>query len=435
MATRNRINNLERQASWLWQQLIGKKLASTHQEQLTVIYPGRMSGDEGPDFQDAVILRKSRLTRGDVEVHVKSSDWYGHQHHADAAYNNVILHAVLWHDSSAATLTRSGQTIPVLCLTQALNHQPYLLPPQLPCSHILDKMEAPTLIGLLAAAGQQRFGQKANQFQGQMQREDPGQVLFRGMMRALGYAKNTKPFEELAATMPLSSLEGRRGLAAKQALLLATAGLLPSQSKQAEFFSTREIRELEQIWRREGKTIRPMAQQSWNFSHIYPNNSPVRRLIALSYLLERYRREGLLAGLLRLVKEAPSTHSRRALHDGLTVVGNSYWRSHLDFGMPAKARTASLLGASKADEIVVNVILPFGYAWGKLANDLKLTQNAIELFVTYPGLAENYLTRHMRDQLGIQEGPAPTACHQQGLIHIFKNNCCEGKCSACPLAT
>ena len=435
MITRNRIKLSEKQAALIWQQVGRKELPSTEDEPVSVIYPGRTNGDNGPDFRDAVIANKFHLTKGDVEVHVKSSDWYSHKHHADAEYNNVILHVVMWHDCNSATLLQSGKPVPVLCLAKALRHQPYLLPHQLPCFQILDRMDRQTLGRILNAAGEERFKQKAKHFQDELKQEEAGQVLFRGMMRALGYAKNTKPFEDLADRMPLNSVESREGLALKQALLLGTAGLLPSQRWQGKFAREKEIQELEQIWQSAGKQVKTMRESDWNFSHIYPNNSPVRRIVAQSYLLERYCEERLLAGILQLVKEAPLPGGHRVLENGLTVAGDGYWRDHFDFDVRSKTKVSALLGNSKAGEITVNVILPFAFSWGELANEAKLTENAMELYRNYAKLAENCITRHMKKQLGLEEPFDFTACHQQGLIHVFSSYCREGRCSECPLAS
>jgi hypothetical protein len=171
MITRNRIKIPEKQAALIWQQLAGKELISSEDGLVSVIYPGRNNGDNGPDFRDAVIVNKSHLTKGDVEVHVKSSDWYSHKHHADAEYNNVILHVVMWHDCNSATLLQSGKPVPVLCLAKALQHQAYLLPyRQLPCFQILDHVNRQTLVKLLNTAGEERFKQKALHFQAEILR-------------------------------------------------------------------------------------------------------------------------------------------------------------------------------------------------------------------------------------------------------------------------
>jgi hypothetical protein len=438
MITRNRIKFSEEQAALIWQQAVGRELTSTEDEQVNVIYPGRINGGGGPDFRDAVILDRLRLTKGDVEVHVRSSDWYNHGHHTDAAYNNVILHVAMWHDCSSATLLQSGKSIPLLCLAKALRHQSYLLPYTLPCFRILEHTDRETLKRILDTAGEERFMQKATHFQSQMLRPalselSAGQVLYRGMMRALGYAKNTNPFEELADRMPLSSIQSREGLTLKQALLLGTAGLLPSQRWQGESTNGREVRELEQIWQSADRKTQTMNERDWNLSHIYPNNSPVRRIIAQSYLLDRYRDGGLLPGILHLVKSTPLSSRHRMLQNGLTVASDGYWRDHFDFGITSKTRMSALLGNSKAAEIAVNVILPFAFGWGQLTDEAKLMENSLDLYRSYPGIAENCITRHMARQLCLEGLSDLTACHQQGLIHIFRNCCREGRCAECPL--
>jgi hypothetical protein len=436
MITRNRIKFSEKQISLIWQQVGGKELTSTEGELVKVIYPGRTNGGNGPDFRDAVIVNESDLMKGDIEVHVKSSDWYSHGHHGDAEYNNVVLHVVMWHDCNSATLLQSGKAIPVLYLSKALQHQAYMMPyQQLPCFQILNHVDKQTLGKLLNAAGEERFKQKAMYFQAELKQEDAGQVLFQGMMRALGYTKNTKPFEELAGRVPLNLIESREGLALKQALLLGTAGLLPSQRWKGKFSKEKEVQELEQIWRSAGKRVKTMRENDWNLSHIYPNNSPVRRIVAQSYLLERYCKGKLLTGILQLVKEAPRPLGHRMLENGLTVTSDGYWRDHFDFDVRSKTRISALLGYSKAGEIIVNVVLPFAFSWGKMANEPELMKKAIELYNRYPKLAENEITRHMAKQLCLKDPSDFTACHQQGLIHIFRNYCREGRCSQCSLAS
>ncbi len=432
MITRNRIKFSENQARLIWQQTLGAKLSSTEDEQFNVIYPGRINGDSGPDFRDAVIVTRSHLMKGDVEVHIRASDWYSHKHHADVEYNNVILHVVMWHDSDSATVLRSGRKVPVLCLARALQHQAYLLPHTLPCFPILDRMDIHTLNKILDTAGEQRFRQKAKRYRAELKQKRAAQVLFRGIMGALGYAKNTKPFLELADRMPLASIELKQGLAAKQALLLGTAGLLPSQRRQLQPSKEREVQELEQIWHSIGSGVQTMKESDWSLSHIYPNNSPVRRIVAQSYLLERYARGEFLAEILHAVRDTPTSAGYRLLQHRLTVDSDGYWRDHFDFGLRSRTKISALLGHSKAGEIAVNVLLPFVSSWGELAGDTKLTHHAIDLYRNYPSLAGNCLTQHMKKQLGLKESFDFTARRQQGLIQIFRNCCREGRCSKCP---
>ena len=52
----------------------------------------------GPDFQFAKIRLDDLTWYGSIEFHLKSSDWYKHQHDTDSAYDNVILHVVYEYD-------------------------------------------------------------------------------------------------------------------------------------------------------------------------------------------------------------------------------------------------------------------------------------------------------------------------------------------------
>jgi hypothetical protein len=417
----------------MWQQAVGTELISTEEEMVTVIYPGRNNGDGGPDFRNAVILNESHLVKGDVEIHSKSSDWYNHGHNTDAEYNSVILHVVMWHDRNSVTLLQNGKAIPVVCLAIALQQQAHLLPRHLPCFQILDRMDMQSLKDLLSNAGEARFKQKAVCFGAELKQEEETRVLLRGIMRALGYAKNTRSFEQLADRVCVDSIEFRKGTALKQALLLGTAGLLPSQRGQGESAAKSEVEELEQLWRSIDTGVEPMKEGDWTLSRVYPGNSPVRRIVALSYLLERYSAK-LSAGILQLVKEAPRLGGHHMVEGGLTVTGDGFWRDHFDFDIGSKTRESALLGRNKAGEIAVNVILPLAFAWGELTADAKLTEDALGIYRNYPKLSENCVTCHMKKQVGLEGARSLTACHQQGFIHIFRNYCCEGRCGQCLLA-
>ena len=83
-----------------WQNLLtkGGELRTESGQSLRVIYPGKTSDAPGSDFQDAVIKINRHLLKGNIEVHVNSSDWHHHGHHLNPAYNGVVLHVALRHD-------------------------------------------------------------------------------------------------------------------------------------------------------------------------------------------------------------------------------------------------------------------------------------------------------------------------------------------------
>jgi hypothetical protein len=194
----------------------------------------------------------------------------------------------------------------------------------------------------------------------------------------------------------------------------------------------RKTGELEKIWRSLGIT-ETLKASDWCFFRVRPDNFPIRRLIALSYVISRYHKSGLLRGILKLIKEAPQETEHRWLENGLIIAGQGYWGNHFDFGI-AMQRTSALLGREKASEVVINAILPFVSAWGEAAAGPGLQRKADEIYHRYPKPGDNELTRYMRQQLRLKPDAHLSACQQQGLIHIFKTCCRHKACADCPVA-
>ena len=87
---------MERLLHYVWKHkmLPLRMLTTSDGQEVEVIDPGLHNHDQGPDFFNAKIRLGETLWAGNVEVHLRSSDWYRHGHESDPAYNNVILHVV-----------------------------------------------------------------------------------------------------------------------------------------------------------------------------------------------------------------------------------------------------------------------------------------------------------------------------------------------------
>ncbi|UCH51843.1 MAG: DUF2851 family protein [Chloroflexota bacterium] len=430
----------EKLISRIWQNKLVTELATENGEQIHIIHPGRSSNTHGCDFQDAVFTINGKMTTGNIEVHIKSSQWHSHGHHRNPKYNNIALHVVWWHDSQDPTRLQNGQAVPIICLgpflnstLDDLNKRMNLSGNSLPsCPLVGRHSNAESLSKMLTAAGEERFTAKTRVFRKALKEEDARQVLYRGIARALGYAQNAKPCEELANKLPFIILEGIKSEpdSTRQALLLGVAGLLPSQRHSS--VEDRETNKLEMIWQSLGIT-ETMKEVDWCFFRVRPDNFPTRRLIALSYLIPRHSKTELHQEILKLVKKAPRGAGHYRLENGLTVVGRGYWRNHLDFGI-AQKKSSSLLGREKASAIAINTVLPFACAWGELHSDLKLKEKAVEIYRRYPKAGDNELTLYMKQQLRLNQEVRLSACQQQGLIHIFKTCCRHRSCTECPVA-
>jgi Protein of unknown function (DUF2851) len=428
----------ERLVSRLWQSHLVRYPVADTGEWLQIIFPGRVSNNSGCDFKDAVFSINGRMVTGDVEVHIKSSQWYSHGHHQDRKYNNIVLHVVWQGDNRTPTLLQNGGVIPTICLESFITKTLEELS-NLPdnasgsCPEVGRYSNSDSLNKLLTAAGIKRFKAKTSLFRNALYKEYAGQVIYRGIARAVGYAQNAEPCQELARRIPASKLIKNSGPiddSQRQALLLGYAGLLPSQRRRS--VKDREAASLEKIWRSAGAT-RTMKESDWCFFRVRPDNFPTRRLIALSCLIGRYHKSGLLKGILRLLKEQPSETEHLWLESGLVVASYGYWQNHSDFGF-STGRTSALIGHEKAAAIVINAVLPFAAAWAELDADLKLKKRAVEIYRRYSGTGDNELTRYMKQLLRLRQDIRLSACQQQGLIHLFNSYCRCRNCSRCPVA-
>ena len=85
---------------YLWEnRLLSIDLKTTDDEEITILSVGTRNHDSGADYNNARIKIGGTLWAGQVEIHVRASDWFRHQHQYDGSYNNVILHVVYENDT------------------------------------------------------------------------------------------------------------------------------------------------------------------------------------------------------------------------------------------------------------------------------------------------------------------------------------------------
>jgi len=420
-------------------------------DEIQVVYPGRRRWDRGPDFAGALISWPGSVLRGgEVEVHVRSSDWRAHGHHRDRHYNGVLLQVVMWHDSPAPTLREDGVELPVLALAPHLT-----IPLAELLAHLQDPAPRPSpcwpegrsAVGdLLDRCGLERFGAKAARFESNLACCPPEQLLYQAIAEALGYTLNRRPFRRLAQLVPLAMAlafagrgEGkpRRDGEEMEALLLGAAGLLPSERGLGSGDAHAE--RLQDVWEREGKMWAggAMLPSEWEFFRVRPANFPPRRMAGLALLVNRWPERGLVDTLEPLVLNLDPRRLPRAMEALLLgEARGGYWSNRCDFGLPMR-RPAALIGRQRAAEIVVNVFLPFLMGWAAHIDDERLGRCALDAYRVYPKRGDNEISRYMAAQiLGLpRPREARSACRQQGLIHLYSRYCEGRRCWECPVGS
>lgn len=104
---------------WQFRSFDFNGLQTTRGENLKIINPGLLNKNAGPDFFHAKIEIGDTIWAGNVEIHLKSSDWLKHNHQLNPAYENVILHVVYEHDAEINRM--DGSILPVLELKNRIS--------------------------------------------------------------------------------------------------------------------------------------------------------------------------------------------------------------------------------------------------------------------------------------------------------------------------
>ncbi|WP_112430082.1 DUF2851 family protein [Thermogemmatispora tikiterensis] len=338
---------------------------------LLLLFPGRPGGRCGPDVRDAVLHNGEQELVGDVELHVRSSDWQTHGHHRDTRYNEVILHVVLICDQTIPPRRQDGSLVPVCSLYDAVITPAELRlfplaadgsPARWPCQRLWPEMTAEDRARLLTLAGTLRFEEKAASFVAalrQAEARDPFSAydvcLITALAEGLGYGRNRRFFRAC----------GQR--------LLGFTTALPEP---------------------EGRASKPPPLDA-------------ARLQTLGLLVARWSTTGAWA---RLQPALSIEKPKQAI---------------------AELRAAlAPLSSARSDILICNVVLPFAYAVALIERSEPLAHQAQQLYQSYPALPSNQVTRAMSRQLLLPVEPR-LACQQQGLHHIYQETCRAKRCGIC----
>ena len=416
----------EKTLSTWWGSATGRTVSTRSGAAYRIQYPGRLNGAGGPDYRGAVLYHGGRVLIGDVELHVRSSDWRRHGHGSDHEYDSVVLHVVFEDDCGGKTTLASGAHIPVAVAHGELSFAPVS---RLPCAGYY-AVEPAKVSEVLAREGMARLLRKGRRAAEAVARVGRREALLCLVARTLGYSSNAAQCENVAHRLCLPAIQtvlASSSSLERQALVLGMAGLLPSQRNASRAPGLEDCRSHESAWRSMGLEDLAMASDEWNLGCIYPNNHPVRRLVGLADILSRLPRvvEVLGSSVASGLLDCPPLSVFEA---DFTVQGDDYWRRHFDFGRATP--DSEVIGQGKTREIVVNALIPLAVAMA--SGDILRLARLNKAIRAYPATGQNAVIRHMRAQLGISRAAMP-AVQSQGMLRLFQMYCTRGLCAECPL--
>lgn len=390
-------------------------------ETVSVIDVGQLNRDAGPDFFNAKVRIGSQMWCGNVEIHVRATDWHRHGHDTDAAYDSVILHVVQYDDSPV--YTTDGRLIPQVTLRCARNFSERYAAfvnnqaNTLACAAEIGSLSPLAVRDWLDSMAFERLYDKVDAINGRLRRSggDWEQTAFITLARALGAGVNGDAFERVASSLPLRVLHKHcDSMLSLEALLFGQAGLLDCPDYDG--YVGRLRREYSFLASKFGLT--PPAGVVWRMSRMRPASFPHRRLATLAHMVH-----GGFSMMRRITEVTSEEHARALFAIDLT----GYWINHNNFLGPSAMR-ARALGRSTVDMLVINVVAPLMLAFGDAMGDESAAGRAVDILEHLPGESNRFTADFVRAGVA-----CPDAFVSQAMVQVHKNYCDVRKCLYCRL--
>lgn len=406
---------------WKFKKFDSLNLKSVQGELITILKTGDYLELAGPDFFNAHIEIGNQKWAGNVEIHLKSSDWYLHNHEKDPAYKNVILH-VVW-ENDTAIFRENNTEIPVLVLKdyvskKIIENYKALVSPK---TWIFCERELRDIDRFVFKNWQERLFferlERKSKFIAQLLEEtnqDWEAVLFCLLAKNFGLNTNGNSFLQISMAIPFSVIRKESfEIENLEALLFGTAGLLEVE-KEDVYYKDLKFRYFYLLHKYQ---IEKTYTEPLQFFKLRPDNFPTIRLSQLAALYHKHQ---------NLFSKVIDLKSVDAVYRLLSVSASSYWQNHYQFDKesPKKSKT---LSKSFIDLLIINTIIPLQFTYSYIIGE-SISEDLID-FMNEVASEKNVIIDKF-NSFGVQ---SKTAFESQTLLEL-KNEYCERKaCLKCAI--
>ncbi|RKY97109.1 MAG: hypothetical protein DRQ13_05085, partial [Ignavibacteriae bacterium] len=174
-------------------------------------------------------------------------------------------------------------------------------------------------------------------------------------------------------------------------------------------------------------------KEKWNFFKLRPQNFPTVRIAGGGRIIRRLIKNELFRNIITLFTEE---HKQRKivsmLRNMIIVNAKGYWRNHYVFDKPAKEEINYFIGLSRADEIIINVILPVLAVYFEIFDDKPAARRVKNLYLNFHQKSSNRVVNQVADSLHISDSESKSV-HMQGMIELFRHYCVKERCMECEI--
>lgn len=391
-------------------------------KEVEIIHQGFQNFASGPDFTNAKIKIGDQVWAGNVEIHLTQNDWNLHNHQDDEVYNNVILH-VVYMPSDVLVKTKTGRELETIFLkdkvfTETENKYNYLMQTEksfVPCEKLLEideTLNTSYYDSLLSDRLERKIGDIEKDLE--LCQGDLDKAFLISLFKYFGAPQNKIPFEILAKNIDLTQLIKQAvSIESLEAFLFGMAGFL-NKDVACDYKNKleNEYEYLKQLYRIDSL----LNQSNWKFAGVRPPNFPTVRLAQLASVLFKEQR------WFSYIQQQDDVS---IIREKLQVGTSAFWKSHYNFGNISPISNKKLSEAF-LDKIMINVIAPFLFYYGKFVQDEKYIDRAFEVLLAIKP-EENQITKSWK-KIGFSN---KNAFESQALIELKTNYCDKKRCLDC----
>lgn len=404
---------------WQHKKFAVTQLQTTTGESIQILNSGQYLQQTGPDFFNAQLIIGNQKWAGNIEIHLKSSDWYLHNHEKDTNYDSVILHVVWEYD--VPIFRKNNTEVPTLELKKYVEladlHKYQSLTTQkawIYCENDIRKVNDFIFRNWQERLYFERLERKATEIRQLLLDSNNNweAVLFCMLAKNFGLNTNGILFQNMARSIPFSIIRKESfAIENLEALFFGQANML-----EANFQDNYNIK-LQNDYNyliHKYKITKNVFDKVEFFKH-RPDNFPTIRLAQLAAL---YSKEH------NLFSKIISFNVISELYDLFKVEVSNYWETHYNFDKTSVLKKKKMTD-SFIDLILINTIIPVRFAYEQSLQK-ESSQEIIDLIESIQ--PEKNIVIDKFSAIGVD---VKNAFETQSLLQLKKEYCDEKKCLQC----
>ncbi|WP_447952162.1 DUF2851 family protein [Chryseobacterium koreense] len=382
-----------------------------------ILHFGKWNFDSGPDFLLGKIKTKNLVLVGNIELHMKSSDWIFHQHSGNPEFENLILHAVFINDMEIAELKEKN--IPTLELKKYIDdtllwkYESMLKETQfIACESIFEAKKIP--VNFREESMLKKLDEKSIEIEESLRlnQNNYEAVLFQNLAYAFGLKVNAPIFKQMAESLDFITVNKiRQNLTQLEALFFG----------MSDWLKTPEDEQMK-IWKREFDFLNtkfnlPDLRFNPKFSKLRPPNFPTIRLSQFASLY--HLNQNLFSQLISAKKIA---HIYQIFEN---VKASAYWKKRFNFGKTSAIESEKAITKDFVELVLINAILPIKYTYHK-NSDENISDEILDFYRNISPEKNTVIEGWKSLKV-----PVESALESQALLFHHKNYCQKKNCLNC----